>query len=205
MSLIFYYSPMSTAVATHWVLEELGIPYEKVKLDFQAGDTKKPEFLKVNPNGCVPAIVHDGKAIWESAAIAIYLGETFGVDKGLFPAPGPRRGAAMKWIVWANASLGIASARHQFASSPRVPAEQHNAAAAAAGAAEVERYLGVLDAALPGNSWLVGHSFSIADAHVGAFVAYIGMIGFDLKKYPNIANWQGRITARPAFAAVMKP
>src|SRR5262249_14193766 len=67
MSLIFYYSPMSTAVATHWVLEELKIPYEKVKLDLQAGGTKKPDFLKINPNGVVPAIVHDGTAIFESA------------------------------------------------------------------------------------------------------------------------------------------
>ena len=101
MSLVFYYSPMSTAVVTHWILEELGIPYETVKVDFQK-DTKKPEYVKLNPNGAVPLIVHDGTPIFESAAIAIYLGETFGVEKGLFPAPGPKRGEALKWITAAD-------------------------------------------------------------------------------------------------------
>ena len=76
--------------------------------DFKAGDTKKPEFLKLNPNGKVPVIVHDGTSIWESAAITMYLGEVFGVDAKLYPAPGPKRGAAMKWIVWGNVSLGEA-------------------------------------------------------------------------------------------------
>src|SRR5687768_326574 len=100
MSLIFYYAPMSTATIAQLVIEELGIPCERVKLDIQSGDTKKPDFLKLNPNGKVPLIVHDGTVIWESTAITMYLGETFGVDKGLYPAAGPKRGEAMKWITW---------------------------------------------------------------------------------------------------------
>lgn len=205
MSLTFYYSPMSTAVATHWVLEELKIPYEKVKLDIQAGDTKKPDYLKINPNGVVPAIVHDGTTIFESAAIVLYLGETFGVEKGLFPAPGPKRGEAMKWVVWMNVSLGSAISRQQYASSPRLPAEQHNAKAAEAARADAERLLGVLDAALAGKTWILGDSFSIVDAHMAAFIGYTGMIGYDLKKWPNLAAWNARASARPAFAEVMKP
>jgi len=205
MSLVFYYAPMSTAVATHWVLEELKIPYEKVKLSLQAGDTKKPDFLKVNPNGAVPVIVHDGTPIFESAAIAIYLGETFGIEKGLFPAAGPRRGEAMKWIVWANATLGAAVGRQMAAASDHVPAEQRNAAAAAAARADVERALKVLDGSLAGKTWLVGEAFSLADAHVASFAGYVGMIGFDLKKYPNVAAWHGRATARPGFATSMQP
>jgi len=100
MSLTFYYSPQSSATPVHWTLEELGIPYEKVPIDLKTEQNKQPAFLKLNPNGKVPLIVHDGVPIFESAAIQIYLGETFGVDKGLFPAAGPRRGEAMKWIVW---------------------------------------------------------------------------------------------------------
>ena len=63
MSFIFYYAPMSTASLTEAVLAELGTPCERVKLDITAGDTRKPEFLKVNPNGRVPVIVHEGTAI----------------------------------------------------------------------------------------------------------------------------------------------
>jgi glutathione S-transferase len=84
MSLTFYFAPMSTASITEAVLAELDIPFELVTLNISVGDTRKPEFLKINPNGRVPAIVHEGVAIWESSAITMYLGEVFGVDKKLY-------------------------------------------------------------------------------------------------------------------------
>ena len=205
MSLVFYYSPMSTAVVTHWALEELGIPYEKVKLDFKAGDTKKPDFLKLNPNGAVPVIVHDGTPIFESAAISIYLGETFGADKGLYPAPGPQRGHAASWIVWANVTLGGALNRYASASSEHVPAEQRNAKAAEVAHADVERHFGVLDGALAGKEWLVGDKLSLVDVHVAAFAAYAGFLGFDVKKWPNVDAWRTRATSRPGHATAMTP
>ncbi len=96
MSLTFYYAPMSTASITEAVLAELGVACERIRLDFAAGDTRAPDFLAVNPNGRVPAVVHDGTSIWESCAITMYLGEAFGVEAGLYPAPGPKRGEAMK-------------------------------------------------------------------------------------------------------------
>jgi glutathione S-transferase len=204
MSLVFYYSPMSTAVITHWALEELGIPYEKVKVDF-ATDTKKPEFLKLNPNGAVPVVVHDGTPIFESAAIAIYLGETFGVEKGLFPAAGPQRGPALAWIVWANVTLGGAMNRYQHSASERIPAEQRNAKAAEVARADVERLFGLLDGQLSGKQWLVGDSFSLVDAHVAAFVSYAAMVGFDTKKHASLEAWRARATSRPAWAAAMQP
>jgi glutathione S-transferase len=64
---------MSTASITQLVLEELGVACEQVRVDLKKGDTKKPEFLKLNPNGKVPLIIHDGTSIWESAAITMYL------------------------------------------------------------------------------------------------------------------------------------
>ena len=105
MSLTFYYAPMSTASVTEGVLAELNISCERVKLNIQAGETRKPEFLKINPNGRVPVIVHEGTTIWESSAITMYLGETFGIKAKLYPAPGPKRGEAMKWITWSNVTL----------------------------------------------------------------------------------------------------
>jgi glutathione S-transferase len=70
---------MSTASITEAVLAELGIDCDRINLDISVGDTQKPEYLKINPNGKVPAIVHDGTAIWESSAITMYLEELFGV------------------------------------------------------------------------------------------------------------------------------
>ena len=111
MSLTLYYAPRSSASPTHWILEELAVPYEKVLVNIEAQEQKKDAFLRINPNGKVPVLAHDGGTIFESVAIAIYLGETFGVDRGLFPAPGSARARALQWLVWCNVSLGEAASR----------------------------------------------------------------------------------------------
>jgi glutathione S-transferase len=205
MTLVFHYAPMSSAVTTHWVLEELGVPYDKVKLDLATGDTRKPAHLAINPNGKVPVIVHDGVPIFESAAISIYLGEAFGAVRKLFPDGGPRRGPAMSWIVWANVSLGEAWSRVQHNSSPRIPAERHNAKAHEAAREDTDKLLAVLDAALAKSSYLLGNEFSIVDAHVASWTAFIAMMGHDLKQHPRVDAWNARCTSRPAFKTAMLP
>jgi glutathione S-transferase len=198
MSLTFYYTPQSSATPVHWTLEELGVPHEKVRIDLQAGQQKQPPFLKINPNGKVPVLVHDGVPIFESAAIQIYLGETFGVERGLFPGPGPRRGEAMKWLVWCNVTLGDALSRYVRNVSERFPAEQRNAKAAEAAKAEVHDHLRVLDQALAGRQYLLGDSFMIPDLHLASWLAYLGMVGIDLSGYPAIGPWLARCNDRPA-------
>lgn len=64
------------------------MPFERVQLSIEPGDTRTTAFLKVNPKGRVPAIVHEGTSIWESSAITMHLGETFGVDAELRSASG---------------------------------------------------------------------------------------------------------------------
>lgn len=198
MSLIFYYSPQSTATPVHWSLEELGVPYEKVKIDLQAEQQKQPSFLKINPNGKVPVIVHDGVAIFESAAIQIYLGETFGVDKGLFPAPGPHRGEAMKWIVWCNVTLGDSVSRYMRNTSDRIPAEQRNAKAAEVAKGEITNLLRIFDEALHGRGYVLGDRFSLVDAHLASWFQYLQYFQIDLAPYKNIKPWMARCTERPA-------
>ncbi|NUP06598.1 MAG: glutathione S-transferase family protein [Polyangiaceae bacterium] len=202
MSLVFYYAPMSSASPTHWVLEELGVPYEKVKIDLQSGEQKQPAFLKINPNGKVPVLVHDGTVIFESVAIAIHLGETFGVERGLFPAPGMSRAEAIKWLVWCNVSLGEAVSRLFHNTSDRIPAELRNAKAGEVAKTDIERNLRILEEALAGKSYLLGDSFSIVDAHVSAWTTYLGFFGFDLQPYPAISAWAARCSARPAAAKI---
>src|SRR4029077_10964638 len=116
---------------------------------------KEPAFLKLNPNGCVPLLVHDGVPIFESAAIQIYLGETFGVAKGLYPQPGPQRGEVMKWIVWTNATLGEALSRLGRNVGEWAPEDERNAKAGATAKAEIEELLRIVDEALAGQDYLV--------------------------------------------------
>jgi glutathione S-transferase len=203
MSLTFYYAPMSTASLTEIVLEELGIPCEKVKLDLQKGDTKKPEFLKLNPNGKVPLLVHDGTPIWESAAIAIYLGETFGTDKKLWPAAGPKRGEAMKWVVWTNVTFGDAVGRYTRNTMDWYPAEQHNAKAAEAAMKDIASCLRILDESLEGKQFLVGPDYTLADAHLNSFTDWLRHMKIDFAPFARVNAWAKRCSSRPAYTRLM--
>jgi len=199
MSLTFYYAPMSTATLTEAVLAELNVPCERVKLDLKAGDTHKPEFLKLNPNGVVPLIVHEGTPIWESAAITMYLGEVFGVEAKLYPEPGPKRGEAMKWIAWGNVTLGEAANRLAYTFSPNAEGAAQKAEKAKA---DLAVRLKVLDGALEGKSFLLG-DYSLADTHLHGFISWLGMMQFDLKPFTQVKEWMKRCNQRPALANLL--
>jgi len=202
MSITFYYAPMSTATITQLVIEELGIPCEKIKLDLKKNETHTADFLRLNPNGKVPLIVHDGVPIWESAAITMYLGEVFGVDKGLYPPAGPRRGALMKWIAWTNVSISDAVHRWLRNTSEWIPAEQHNAKAGEVALDELKNGLRILNEALEGRQFL-GDSYSLADTHVNSFTDWLRFLKVDLSPYPHLNAWSERCRARPAYGRVM--
>lgn len=203
MSLTFYYSPMSTATLTDIVLEELAVPCERIRIDLKKGETRTQEFLRLNPNGKVPVLVHDGTAIWESAAITLYLGEIFGVARGLYPEPGPQRGEAMRWIVWANVTLGDAFGRWVRNTTDWIPAEQHNAKAAAAAESDTRGCLRILDQALAGRQYLLA-GYTLADAHVNSFIDWLRYMKMDLSDYARLNAWSERCAARPAYARVMR-
>jgi glutathione S-transferase len=232
MTLTFYYVPNSTSNVTSAVLAELeyslGAPLcARVQLSIQAGDTKAPVFLAtVNPNGRVPAIVHDGVPIWESAAITMYLGEMFGVDdqpnqtrstEPLYPALGPQRGEAMKWIVWANLTIADAGARltatlqagseggvEEGSADLVAEEEKGNDAVKRALGMEVAkkdlaRWLRVLDGGLEGRAYLLGERYSLVDTHVWSFVRWLTFMEVDLEPYGNVGEWVKRVGLRPAL------
>ncbi len=201
MSLTFYFAPQSTATITSLVLEELGTPCEKIQLDLKKGDAKKPEYKKLNPNAKVPLIVHDGTPIFESAAITIYLGETFGVEKRLWPGPGPKRGEAMKWVVWTNVSLG--EPVYRWARNTMwAPEDQRNAKAAEAASADIAAMLRVLDGALEGKSFLTGE-YTLADTHVNSYVDWLRHMKIDMAAFAHLNAWSKRCSERPAYARAM--
>jgi glutathione S-transferase len=199
MSLTFYFAPFSTATTVHWTLEELGIPYEAVRVDLKSEADKQAKLGPVNPNLRVPTLVHDGEAIFESAAIQIYLGETFGVERGLFPAPGKKRGEALKWLVWTNVTLGDAMSRFMRNTQPEIPAELRSLAAGKAARKDIDHLLGILDAALGARPYLLGKDASIVDFHLAAMLGWMSGCGISLAPFANLPAWLERCTSRPAF------
>ena len=197
MSFTFYYAPMSTASVTALVVEELGVPHERVQVTLKE-DTKTPEFLKINPNGRVPVIVHEGTAIFESSAITMYLGEVFGTNKGLYPPPGPQRGEAMKWIAWANVTLGEAIGRWLRNTMDSVPEDQRSSAAGRVARSDMDDCLRILDGAVRDRPYLVGE-FTLADAHVRSFIDWLTFSGISLDAFTHLSAWADRCAERPAF------
>jgi glutathione S-transferase len=197
MNLTFYRAPMSTASVTELVLEELEVPHEVITLNLKGGETRTPKFRELNPNAKVPVLVHDGTSIWESSAITMYLGEIFGVEKKLWPAAGPARGEAMKWVAWSNVTLAEAIIRLLRNTKDWYPAEQRNERAGEAAREDLDRCLRVLDEALGRRPYVCG-GYSLVDAHLSSFVEWLRHSGVDLSTYANIAAWDQRCSARPA-------
>jgi glutathione S-transferase len=190
---------MSTASITMFVLEELDVPCERIRVDLRAGGTKTPEFLALNPNGKVPVIVHEGTSIWESAAITMYLGETFGVERNLYPAPGPSRGEAMKWIAWSAATLVEAVVRYARNTTDWSPKEQRNALAGEAALADVHACLKIVDHHLRDRDYLVG-AYTLADTHLQSLTEWLQHMQIDFKPYERLNAWGQRVATRPAHA-----
>ncbi len=158
--------------------------------------------MKLNPNGKVPLIVHDDVPIFESAAITMYLGEQFGVEKKLYPAPGPRRGEAMKWIVWTNVTLGDSVYNWCRNTMEWLPADHRNAKAGEAALNEIAANLGILDQALAGKQFLLG-DYTLADAHVNSLLDWLRQMKVDFTPFSHLSAWSKRCSARPAYAKVM--
>ena len=201
MALTIYGSPMSRAFRVLWMAQELGLQYENIPLDPRAGDTRKPDYLKINPNGHVPAIVDGDYVLWESLAINLYLAKKHGGP--LAPADLAEEGKALAWSVWALTELEdniitlVQNARMPPERKPD-PARVERATAA------LNAPLRVLDAALTQSQHLVGNRFTVVDLNVAGVAAGLVIAKFDLSAWPKVQAWLATCTGRKALADVRK-
>jgi glutathione S-transferase len=202
MSIVFYQAPMSSASPVTWALAELGVPHESVKVDLAAGDQRKPEFLKLNPNGKVPTLVVDGTPMFEALAIMTWLGDRYGVEKKLWPAADdPARMQALAWSTWAYVSVGPAINLLNVASSPRSPEKLRSPALAEHANAQLRTLFEILDARLAGQPYVLGAAFSIADVIDAGAVGYGVMCGAPIAAFSHVAAWLKACQNRPAWRA----
>lgn len=151
----------------------------------------------------MPVVVHDGVPLWESAALTLYLAETFGVERGLYPAPGTARGQAMAWVVWSNVTLSEAVQRFARNLMPWFPTEQQNAAAGELGKADLGKCLGFLDAHLAGKQFVVGDAYTLVDTHLHSLADWLRHLKIDFAPFEHVNAWSARCAARPAYVRVM--
>ena len=190
-----YGVPGSRAYRTIWMLEEIGVPYENVPTHFATGDTKKPDYLKLNPNGHIPTIVDDGMPIWESMAINLYLAKKY--DKGLQPKSIEGEAHAIQWSFWAMTEVEnplIEVLMHRMF----LPADQRDAKVADAAIAKLQGPFGVLDRHLAGRKHVLGDQYSVADVNLASVLSWAPLVGIDLSGFPALGKWLTECSARPA-------
>jgi GSH-dependent disulfide-bond oxidoreductase len=200
-----YSLPTPNGVKVSIMLEEIGLPYEPHLVDFNRDDQRTPEFLSLNPNGKIPAIIDpDGPGgaplpLWESGAILLYLSEKTGM---LVPADPARRYETIQWVFFQMAFIGPIFGQvgyfHKFAGreiADKRPLERYRD--------ESRRLLGVLETRLSGGEWIIGEEYTIADISMLGWVR--NLIGFygarelvEFDALRNVPAWLERGLARPA-------
>src|SRR6476646_3340297 len=200
-----YSLPTPNGVKVSIMLEEIGLPYEVHLVDFGKDDQKTPEFLSLNPNGKIPAILDPngpgGKplALFESGAILQYLAEKTGK---LLPADAARKYQTIQWVHFQMGGIGPMFGQvgffHKFAGrefEDKRPRDRY--------VKEARRLLAVLDARLAERSWLMGDSYTIADIAVFPWVRNLlgyyeagHLVGFG--DFNNVARVLAAFVARPA-------
>lgn len=198
MSLKLYFAARTRATRPRWLLEELGVPYELVRLDLKAGEHKKPEYLAIHPQGAVPALVDGPVTVIESAAICLYLADKF-LEKGLAPKPGsPERGSYYQWMVYSMATLEPPIAEYANHTAFYPPEKRRPEKAEAAKKKLDEQVLPPIAAALKGREALTG-TFSAADVMTASILNWAKSMKL-LEAHPTLLDYVTRLTARSAVA-----
>jgi GST-like protein len=190
--------PTPNGHKVHIALEELGLPYTVVPVNIGAGEQFKPEFLAINPNHRIPAIVDpDGPGgrritLFESGAILIYLAEKAG---GLIPADPLDRHTCLQWLMFQMGGVGPMFGQyghfHSYAPE-KIPYAMNRYAN------EVTRLHRVLEKRLSESEYLAGAAYSIADIATFPWVRLPERRAIDLAEFPAVKRWHDAIAARPA-------
>jgi len=200
-----YSLPTPNGVKVSIMLEETALPYEAQRVSFDANDQKSPEYLSLNPNGKIPAILdphgpgNAPLALFESGAILLYLAEKSGQFMPREPA---RRYQTIQWLMFQMAGIGPMFGQvgffHKFAGKDyedKRPLQRY--------ADESRRLLGVLDRRLGENAWIMGDDYSVAD--IATFPWIKNLVGFydagvlvGISDFAQVTRALQAFTLRPA-------
>ena len=201
-----YSLPTPNGVKVSIALEETGLPYEVHRVSFDQHDQLSPEFLSLNPNNKIPAIIDpDGPGgkplpLWESGAILMYLSDKAGGK--LMPHDPALRWQTVQWLMFQMGGIGPMFGQvgffHKFAGkdyADKRPRDRY--------VAESVRLLAVLEKQLAGKAWLLGDEYTIAD--IATFPWVNNLIGFygagelvRIAEFPNVTRVLSAFKARPA-------
>ena len=186
-----YHAVPSRASTAHWMLEEIGEPYEIELLDLKAGDQRKPEYLALNPMGKVPTLVDGSLIVSEVSAICCYLADAYPKASLAPPIGDARRGAYLKWLFFGPSCVEPAITDRAF---PR--AEQPRRGMLGHG--DFDTVMDVVAKAVANGPYLMGEQFTAADVVIGSGLRW-GMMFNLLPKRAEFVDYVQRLEKRPAL------
>jgi len=199
-----FYATGACSLAPHIALEEVGATYEAVRVNMKDGEQRKPEYLKINPKGRVPALLTDRGVLTENPAILAYIAQSF-PDANLAPT-----GDAFAFAEMQAFNIFLTSSVHlTFTHAFRPERFGEGEAAAAAMRAKVPisltEYFALIEERLSdGRSWVHGETFSISDPYLFVFSSWLQRGSFvDPERIPQVLAHRARVAARPAVRQVL--
>jgi glutathione S-transferase len=190
---LYEFAP-TRSIRVRWTLQELGVDFESVPVNPMVGETRHPDFLKINPAGKVPVLVDGDLVLTESVAIAIYLAEKY-PHKGFLPADIQQRSQVYRWILFAVTELEqliwrIARHTKLYPEHLRLPAEVSLARK------EFADIVAVMEAHMQDRQFIVGNTLTIADFVCAYTLDWASMAGL-LDDSPLLYDYMERMFARP--------
>jgi GSH-dependent disulfide-bond oxidoreductase len=191
----FYYSGAPNPTKVALFLEEAGLPYEPIPVDTRKGDQHKPEYLAINPNAKVPALVDGDVTVFDSNAILLYLADKTG--KFLPPKGDKARGELLSWLMFVASGVGPYSG--QSVHFRQYAPEKIEYALNRYGF-EAQRHFGILNERLAKRKYMVGDTYTIVDMDVWGWSRLMPVVLGDSAwaKFPNLKRLVDEIGARPA-------
>ena len=190
----FYYSTAPNPMKVALCLEEMGLAYEPVPVDTRKGAQHKADYLAVNPNAKVPAIVDGGVTIFDSNAIVLYLGEKTG--KFLPPNTPAQRGPMLSWLMFVASGIGPFTGQyvHFKNYAPEKIAYAFNRYEF-----EALRHWNIVEARLAKQRYLLGDSYTVVDMALWGWARLVpNILGEHAAKLPSVKRFADEISARPA-------
>ncbi|HEV8389276.1 MAG TPA: glutathione S-transferase [Dongiaceae bacterium] len=200
-----YWAPGSAAMAPHAMLEDIGAPFELIKVDLDAGQQHDPNYLKLNPHARVPTLIYDGgKVMYESAAISLFLTERH-PEARLAPPPGdPDRGPFLQWMAHLTNTVQEAL-MHYWRPNFYIDDAARQAEFKQAGERRTGKHFAFIDQQLAENGpYLCGSTLYVCDYYLAMLVRWTRTMATPAHANPNVNTLVRAAMARPAYARMLK-
>jgi glutathione S-transferase len=191
----------SRAFRPIWLLEEIGLEYEHIPVDFRGDELDKAEYLELNPNGRIPTLVDDDLVLFESMAINLYLAKKYG--GALYPASEADQARAIQWSFWVMTEVEY-SLLTVLMNTRVLPDDKRDPECAKRNERRLQKPMTVLNGALTGKNYLLGDDFSVADLNVSAVLSWCRPARFKLNQWPELERWLGSCLSRPSFKTAIR-